>query len=168
MTSSRDAVPDQSETGLATNRLGASHVAFFVVAAAGPLLLMAGVAPIGISFGGIATPLGFLLAGVVFALFAVGYVAMSRHVRNAGAFYAYVSQGISQPLGVGSGLAVLLSYNLIEAGQVAATAFFAQQALLAVGSVDVPWWVFAIIVWLLIAWLGSSTVTLSARVLGFF
>jgi amino acid transporter len=168
MTSSRDAAPEQPQTGLAKNRLGASHVAFFVVAAAGPLLLMAGVAPIGISFGGIATPLGFVIAGMVFALFAVGYVAMSRHVRNAGAFYAYVSQGISRPLGVGAGLTVLLAYNLIAAGQVAATGFFAQQALLAVGGVDVPWWIFAIIVWLLIAMLGSSSITLSAVVLGFF
>ncbi|MBB3084634.1 APC family permease [Geodermatophilus sabuli] len=168
MTASRDTRPAQAETGLAKNRLGTSHVAFFVVAAAGPLLLMAGVAPIGIAFGGIATPLGFLIAGMVFALFAVGYVAMSRHVHNAGAFYAFVREGISRPLGVGSGLTVLTAYNLIAAGQVAATGFFAQQALLAIADVDVPWWVFAIIVWLLIGWLGSRTITLSAQVLGFF
>ena len=161
-------VKDSEQDGLVKGELGPAHIGFFVVAAAGPLLLLAGVTPVAISFGGIATPLGYVIAGIVFALFAVGYVTMSRHIRNAGAFYSFVTHGISRPFGVGSGLTVLLSYNLIAAGQVAATGFFGHQALLAITGVDIPWWVVAIAIWAIIGWLGASRITHSAQVLGLF
>jgi len=49
--------------------------------------------------GLIGIPLAFIVIGVVLALFSVGYVAMARHVVNAGAFYALHQPGLSRPLG---------------------------------------------------------------------
>ena len=78
---------DQLESG----RLGVLDIVFFVVAAAAPLTVMAGVAPFAIQFNGLGAPGGYVFAGIVLTLFAVGFSAMARYVKNAGAFYAYIA-----------------------------------------------------------------------------
>ncbi|RBL80904.1 amino acid transporter, partial [Streptomyces cavourensis] len=50
--------------------LGTADIAFFVVSAAAPLTVMAGVAPIALLLGGIGAPVGYLVAGVTLAIFA--------------------------------------------------------------------------------------------------
>src|SRR5215217_7639833 len=72
---------------LAGGSVGMWDLVFFVVAAAAPLSVMSGVAPLAIQFGGIGAPGGYLLAGIVFLIFAIGFTAMSQRLRNAGAFY---------------------------------------------------------------------------------
>jgi amino acid transporter len=49
----------------------------------------------------------FVAVALVLAVFAVGYVAMARHITNAGALYAYISRGLRRPAGVGAALALL-------------------------------------------------------------
>jgi amino acid transporter len=49
----------------------------------------------------------FVAVALVLAVFAVGYVAMARHITNAGARYAYISRGLGRPAGVGAALALL-------------------------------------------------------------
>lgn len=71
---------------LAKGQIGTFDLVFFVVAAAAPLTVLAGVAPFAIGIGGPGTPLGYLVSGALLVLFAAGFTAMSRYVRNAGAF----------------------------------------------------------------------------------
>ena len=66
--------------------------------------------------GVVGTPLSFLILAIVLALFAVGYAAMSRHVVNAGVFYAYISQGLGGAWGVAASFVALVSYNAIQIG----------------------------------------------------
>ncbi|HEU4540278.1 MAG TPA: hypothetical protein VFR23_04050 [Jiangellaceae bacterium] len=62
---------------------------------------MAGVVTTGYAVTGVTGfPIAFIIVALLLALFAVGYVAMSRHVTNAGAFYTYVTHGLSKPAGV--------------------------------------------------------------------
>ncbi|MFD0623781.1 hypothetical protein ACFQ2K_14330 [Streptomyces sanglieri] len=82
---------------LAKGQIGTFDLVFFVVAAAAPLTVLAGVAPFAIGIGGPGTPLGYLVSGALLVLFAAGFTAMSRYVRNAGAFYAYVARGSAVP-----------------------------------------------------------------------
>ncbi len=42
-------------------------------------------------------PGAFVLAGVLYLLFSVGFTAMSRQVGGAGGFYTYITQGIGKP-----------------------------------------------------------------------
>jgi hypothetical protein len=85
-------------TALAADRLGVPAVVFFVTSAATPLTVVAGVITLAYAITGLlGLPIAFLLVGVLLALFGVGYVAMSRHVANAGAFYAYVAAGLGRP-----------------------------------------------------------------------
>src|SRR4051794_11109114 len=104
-TATKPPQPSQLSTALARDRLGVAAVVFFVMSAAAPLTVVAGVVPTGLAVTGLTgISIAFLAVAVVLAIFAVGYVAMARHIANAGAFYAYISQGIGPPVGVGGGL----------------------------------------------------------------
>ena len=74
---------------------------FFVVSAAAPLTVAASSAPLAFLVGGIGAPGAMLASGIVLILFAIGFTAMSRYVRNTGAFYAYAAAGLGKPVGVG-------------------------------------------------------------------
>src|SRR5689334_3716182 len=101
---------------LRSGSLGSADIAFFVVSAAAPLTVMAGVAPLAILLGGIGAPAGYLIAGITLAVFAVGFTTMSRHVRSGGAFYAYITRGLGRPVGIGAALLALIGYNGMEIG----------------------------------------------------
>ena len=152
--------------GLKPDQIGVAQLVAFVVACAAPLTLMAGVAPVAISLGGVVTPSGYLLAAVVLGLFAVGYVAMSRHIRNAGAFYAFVGEGLGRPAGTASAFLALAAYFFFTIGQIAGCAVFAQTAIRYFTGVAVPWPPLALAVALAIGALGYRQVNLSGRILG--
>ena len=81
---------DRSTHQLRRNSLGLISVTFMVISAAAPLTGVAGAVPIAFLLGnGVGVPATFAFMTLVMLAFSAGYVAMSRHVRNAGAFYAY-------------------------------------------------------------------------------
>lgn len=85
---------------LRKNSLGVGAVTFLVISAAAPLTAVAGGVPISMLLGnGAGIPAAFLITTIILLIFAVGYVAMARHVSNAGAFYAYAAQGFGGLLG---------------------------------------------------------------------
>ena len=49
-------------------------------------------------------------------LFSVGYAEMSRHVHNAGAFYAYIARGLGPTAGAGASLVALVAYSAMQVG----------------------------------------------------
>jgi amino acid transporter len=104
------------ETKLRRGTLGAGDIAFFVISAAAPLMIIAGVAPYAILVGGIGAPSAYLIAGVILTVFAVGFTTMSRYVKNGGAFYAYVAKGLGRPAGVVAAVLALVSYNALQIG----------------------------------------------------
>ena len=103
---------DSVSRTLAHNRLGVPAVVFFVISAATPLTVVAGVITTGFAVTGIiGLPIAFVAMALLLALFSVGYVAMSRHITNAGAFYTYVTHGLGRPAGVGAAWMALFAYN---------------------------------------------------------
>ena len=87
--------------------LGVPDLVFFIVAASAPLTAVA---------GNMGVPFMFIPLGIMLALFAVGYAAMSRHVTNAGAFYAYVARGLGKVQAVGAAFVALIAYNAMQIG----------------------------------------------------
>ncbi|MGW1835503.1 APC family permease [Streptomyces sp. NPDC002067] len=146
--------------------IGTGDLVFFVVAAAAPLTVMAGAAPVAIAMAGPAVPLGYLVAGLLLAVFAAGFTAMSRHVRNAGAFYAYIGRGLGRPAGAGAAYVALLAYNALEVGLLAAFGHFTAGAFADLTGVRTAWWPWALGGLVAIGVLGYLKVTLSAKVLG--
>jgi len=149
-------------SGLARRTLGTVSLVFFTVSASAPMTVLAGsvVATYG-STGVVGVPLSFLVLGVALALFSVGYVAMARHVSNSGPFYAYLAQGMGRMWGVAGGLLALLSYNAI---QISLYGLFGATMVGLFGA-DVPWWVWAGLVWAVVGWLGVLRININARVL---
>lgn len=153
-------------TALAADRLGVPSVVFFVMSAATPLTVVAGVITLAYAITGLlGLPLAFLLIGALLALFGVGYVAMSRHVANAGAFYAYVSQGIGRPVGVGAAWVALAAYNLLQVGLYGVIGAAASPLLELWFGISLPWWVIALTAWAIVGVLGLQQVDINGKVL---
>ncbi|MFI2205119.1 APC family permease [Streptomyces sp. NPDC020192] len=152
--------------GLRSGSLGTADIAFFVVSAAAPLTVMAGVAPLAILLGGIGAPVGYLLAGLTLAVFAVGFTTMSRHVTSGGAFYAYITRGLGRPAGIGAALLALVGYNGMEIGVYGLLATTARDTLHTLTGSDVPWLPISLAGLLLIGYGGYRSIDFGAKVLG--
>jgi amino acid transporter len=153
-------------TALAADRLGVPAVVFFVMSAATPLTVVAGVITLAYAITGLlGLPLAFLLVGVLLAVFGVGYVAMSRHVANAGAFYAYIAAGLGRPIGVGAAWVAVCAYNLLQVGLYGVIGSAASPLLEQWFGISLPWWVIALTAWLIVGLLGLQQVDINGKVL---
>jgi amino acid transporter len=151
---------------LAADRLGVPAVVFFVMSAATPLTVVAGVVTTGYAVtGNTGLPVAFVVIGLVLALFCVGYVSMARRVANAGAFYAYIARGIGRPIGVAGAWVALVAYNALQVGLYGAIGAAATPVLSAWFGLDLAWWVIALIAWAIVAVLGQLHVDVNGRVL---
>jgi amino acid transporter len=127
---------------------------------------MAGVAPLAISVGGIGAPVGYLLAGITLAVFAVGFTTMSRHIRSGGAFYAFITRGLGRPVGIGAALLALVGYNGMEIGVYGLLATATQDTVHALFGADVPWLPISLAGLLLIGYGGYRSINFGAELLG--
>ncbi|MEV5976075.1 APC family permease [Streptomyces sp. NPDC052114] len=151
---------------LRTGSLGTADIAFFVVSAAAPLTVMAGVAPIALTLGGIGAPVGYLLAGLTLTVFAVGFTTMSRHVRSGGAFYAYITRGLGRPAGIAAALLAMLGYNGMEIGVYGLLGTAAQDTAGVLFGADIPWLPVSLAGLLLIWYGGFRSIDFGAKLLG--
>jgi amino acid transporter len=152
---------------LARDRLGVPAVLFFVLAGVAPLTVAAGVIPTAFATTGLTgIPAAFLAIAVILAIFAAGYIAMTRHVQNAGAFYALITRGLGRPAGVAAALVALLAYSFLQIGLYGALGPAAQAQAAAHLHLYAPWWAWALGAWALITVLGLARVDITGRVLG--
>jgi amino acid transporter len=162
-----DVAEDRSAGSGLRGSIGVIGIVFLVVAAAAPLTAIGGALPVMLAIGnGPGNPLAYVVAAVVLLLFSVGYAAMSRHVVDAGAFYAYVSKGLGAPVGVGSAGLALLTYTAIQAGLYGLAGATAQGLVVQYGGPDLPWWVWAFVLMAVVALLGYRNIDVGTKVLG--
>ena len=153
---------NSSGTSLSKGKLGVAGIVFFVVAAAAPLLGMTGAVPVAMFLGNGAGASGtYLAVGLILALFAVGYSAMSQKVTNTGAFFAYVGRGLGRNAGVASAFASIVGYVTI---QLAIYGFFGGVMFFTFGML--PWWGWGIVAWVVATALSLFSVDIGAKVLG--
>lgn len=150
---------------LKKNSIGLSLLVFMVISAAAPLTGIAGAIPIAMLMGnGPGIPGTFVLMAAIMAIWAVGFVALARRVRNAGAFYAYSARALGGRAGGAVALIAVLAYNAMMFGLLGllggvASGVFAEFGL------SLPWWGWSLIATALIGILGYKEAELSARVL---
>ena len=153
---------------LARDRLGVLAVLAFVLAGVAPLTVSAGLIPAAYATTGLTgIPAAFVLIAIVLAVFATGYMAMSRHITNAGAFYAFIAQGLGRIPGVAAALIALGAYSCL---QIALYGMFgptlAAQAAAHLG-MHAQWWVWALSAWAVVAVLGLLIrVDITGKLLG--
>jgi amino acid transporter len=150
---------------LRRNSLGLLAVTFMVISAAAPLTGVAGAVPIAFLIGnGTGVPATFLFMTLVMLAFAAGYVAMSRHVRNAGAFYAYAARGLGGHWAGATAFTALAAYNAMQFGLIGLLGGISASVFGSFG-INLPWWGWSLIAIALVGLLGYRQVDLSARVL---
>jgi amino acid transporter len=153
--------------GMAGRKLGTGKLVFFTVSASAPMTVLAGGVVVTLAVtGNVGTPLSFLVLGGALLLFVVGYSAMTRYIDNAGAFYSYISQGLSSAWGVAGSAVAFVAYNCVQIGLYGL--FGAMMGLFAEAHFGWAWswWVWALAMWAVIAVLGVLNIDISARVLG--
>ena len=150
---------------LAKNSVGLAHIVFFVVAAAAPLTAVVGATPAAFAFGnGAGVPGAFVLAGILYLLFSVGFTAMSRHVGGAGAFYTYITHGIGKPAGVGGALMALVTYSAVQIAVYGLFGVFMAGAMAPI--VELPWWVWSFAALVIVHVCGQRNIAFSGAILG--
>jgi amino acid transporter len=159
--------PSAVSRALARDRLGIPAVLAFILAGVAPLTVAAGLIPTAYGVTGLTgIPAAFIAVAVILAVFATGYMAMSRNIVNAGAFYAFISQGLGRAVGVAAALVALLAYSCLQIalyGMLGPSA--ASQAAVHLG-VHAAWWAWALGAWAVITVLGLLRVDITGRVLG--
>src|SRR5215831_7465135 len=91
------AKPSAVSRALARDRLGVPAVLAFILAGVAPLTVAAGLIPTAYGVTGLTgIPAAFLGVAVILAVFATRYMAMSRNIVHAGAFYAFISPGLGR------------------------------------------------------------------------
>lgn len=156
----------QAEGGLMRGLLGTSDIIFMILACAAPMGVLAGIIPLALAFGnGAGVPGTQLAICVVMMLFAMGYVRMIPHVRNAGAFYAYIALSVNKEAGIAAAYVAVTAYICAAASVLGAMAFFASDLVLNTLDLSVRWEVWAALSIVAIAWLGYHKITMAAKVL---
>lgn len=146
--------------------LGTWGVAFLVISAAAPLSVLAGIGPLAVLIGGVSAPLVYAVAGVVLAVFAIGFLFMARNLKPMGGFYTYISVSLGRVWGLAAGLLAWVSYNLLQVGLWGLFGALAQGMFAAVLGLDVPWYVLSLIGAALVFALAAVGVDVGAKVLG--
>ena len=155
-----------SSSSLGKGKLGVFSIVFFVVASSAPLVGMTGAVPVAMVLGnGAATPGAYLMAGITLLIFSVGYAAMSNHVTNTGAFFAFVGRGLGARAGVASSYVSLVAYITV---QLAIYGFFGlvMNLTMAEYGITLVWWAWALIAWVLATLLSILSVDVGAKILG--
>lgn len=147
--------------------LGVPSIVFMVVAAAAPLTVIGGNVALTVGSGnGIGAPAGFLIASVVLLLFSIGFVAMTPHIKESGAYCAYIRESFGQHAGVGAAFLAFVTYTAIEIGIYGflggSTAAFVE----GFGGPAIAWWVYALAAWFLVMVLGVFSIDFSSKLLG--
>ncbi|MFE7591132.1 APC family permease [Kitasatospora sp. NPDC057512] len=154
---------------LKPNALGVLGILFFVLSGQAPLTGIAGAAPISVALGnGSGTPAAYLVAGAVILLFSVGFIAMGRHVVDAGAFYTYIGTGLGRAAGAGSASVALFAYCVIQAAMYGLYGSIVSGLVSDHTPLHLPWWVYTLVTMAVVQALGALGIEMGARVLAAF
>jgi amino acid transporter len=161
-----NAPPGDPSQGLSREVLKTSDVVFMVMAAAAPMAVVVALMPLAFAFGnGAGVPGTYLAAVVAMLLFAVGYVRIIPHVRNAGAFYAYIAASFGKVVGLPAAYIATVSYFALSCSTIGALSFFSEELFRLTFGINSPWEFWGLIVIIAIAIIAYRRITLAAAVL---
>jgi amino acid transporter len=159
--------PAQTQGRRLSGRLGPVGIVFMVVAAAAPLTVIGGNMPLAMGLGnGAGAPVGFVIAALVLLVFSIGFVTMTPHVPEAGAFFSYVTVGLGERMGKGIAVVALIAYTAIQIGIYGYIGWAISDTVAHYHGPVIPWPVYSFVVLAIVAVLGYRHIELSAKVLG--
>ncbi len=164
----QSAQPSRSSSNarLGANKLGVIAIAFFAIAAAAPMAAVVGASPVIFAASGPGTPVVYVIAALLVALFSVGYLRMSQHITNAGGFVAYIAKGLGVKWATGGAGIAILTYLSLQIGLWSQFGVFAAQLVQGLTGLAVPVYFWIVAVLALTTFLTMKGVDASLRVLG--
>lgn len=166
-TGTTDAEARPSHGRTLTGSLGVTAIVFMVVAAASPLTVVGGAAPLGILLGnGVGFPAMYAISAVVLLLFSVGLATMAKHIPKPGAFFTFVGYGLGKRMGLATAYLALLTYTTVQAAVYGYMGYLLGVTVAGLGGPDLPWYLYALAVVGAVGILGYRHIELSAKVLG--
>ena len=170
-TTSAGAVGGVAEQGDQSRRLsghlGPIAIIFMILAAAAPLTTVSATVPVALLIGnGPAFPAMYVIAAIILLFFAVGFTAMTPHVKKAGAFYSYITAGLGRGPGLAAAFIALLTYTTVQVAVHAFMGVVLHDFVLSLGGPDIIWWIYTAISVAVVAVLGYRNIDLSTKVLG--
>lgn len=157
-----------AETNSSLHRnLGVGSIAFMALAGAAPLGAVIAAFPIvvGVSQSP-AIPLFYVLATAILVVFTVGFTRMTKHVKNAGAFYSYIQAGLGRIPGTGAATFAVGTYVLLSVALAAYIGAATSDAIAHFNGPETPWWLWTVVWSLITGLVGYRDIELSAKVLG--
>jgi amino acid transporter len=147
--------------------LGVTAIVFMVVAAAAPLTVIGGAAPLGILLGnGVGFPSMYAISAIVLLLFSVGLAAMTKHVPKPGAFFTFVGYGLGKKAGLASAFLALLTYTTIQVSVYGYIGYLLNVTVTGLGGPDIAWPLYSLASIAIVGILGYRHIDLSSKVLG--
>lgn len=93
--------------------MGVGELVMSVLAFSAPLTTVAGFIPVLLMYSGNTGPAIYIAATIILVVFSVGFTVMGRVVPNPGGFYAFVTQGLGRPAGLGGAFMATFGYGVI-------------------------------------------------------
>jgi amino acid transporter len=159
--------PNQTRPVTLSGQLGTFDIVFTVLAYNAPLTVVTGMIGLLMSLGnGLGAPVAFVVAGGLMVVFSIGFTTMSKHVPNAGAFYAYITAGLGRPIGFGSALMAMLAYACLMLGiYLYAGIVYSSLMQQLFNYAEFHWWAYSLMMLMAVAVFGYLRITFSARIL---
>lgn len=149
-----------------TGSIGVGHIVFFVVAAAAPLTSVVGASPAAFAFGnGAGVPGTYLVAGLLYLLFSVGFTAMSTRIHSTGGFFQYITLGLGGRMGAAGAMVSIATYSAIQLSILALAGVYIGDVAGPLG-LTLPWWAWAGAIVAVVMLVGRRHVELSGNILG--
>jgi amino acid transporter len=160
------AAAPQRHGSLAKDALGLPAVLFCIVTGAAPLAAMMFNVPVAVSGGGYAVPAAFLVATIALTVFSTGYIEMSQRVTSTGGFYTFISRGLGNVLGLGSGILIALCYVIFAAAVTGVLGYFASTTVDDWFGISMPAYVYMFGALALMTAFAWFHIELTAKILG--
>jgi amino acid transporter len=122
--------------------------------------------PVAVSGGGYAVPAAFLVATIALTVFSTGYIEMSQRVTSTGGFYTFISRGLGNVLGLGSGILIALCYVIFAAAVTGVLGYFASTTFDDWFGINLPAYVYMFGALALMTGFAWFHIELTARILG--
>jgi amino acid transporter len=146
--------------GLSQRSIGGAGLMTLGICASCPMAVLAGsVVATYAATGVVDMAPSFILLGAALALFAVGFLEMTRDIPHAASFYAFLSHGLSPVAGLAGAAVSLLSYYVVQ------LSLYSLLGAISAGLFGGPWWAWALAAWLAVGFLGVLHIGLNTRLL---
>ena len=161
-------ISEPEQPSVLPRRLGVIALALLIVAWNAPIAAMAGFQQLTVGLGNqLGAPVSFLVAGTILLLFSLGFVSMSRHVRNPGAFYCYITDGLGRAAGLAGAFVATAAYIVLGGGSFVYLGLIAADAASELfGTPLLPWWAWSLLAATLVLGVGLLRIDLSMKAIG--